>query len=298
MSPAPRKKKAAAKKKASAKKKTSAKKKSPAKKKAVAKKKPAAKRKASAKKRPAKRKAKVSSSPHPVKTWAWRLFKYSVVAGVLFVVLSFLWVGIYTRVNPPGTLLMMTRFYSEGVRTHYDWCDLEAMTQEMPLAVLAAEDQRFPTHKGFDLKEIEAAIEARNAGGRLRGASTLSQQTAKNVFLWGGRSWIRKGLEVYFTLAIEVVWGKERILEVYLNVAEMGEGIYGVKAAAKQYYDKTPDALTREECAALAAVLPSPRTRSPIHPNAKVVQRKAWILKHMHNLGGVKYLEKIGVEVE
>ncbi len=283
-------------KKAAARKKASAKKKAVTKKKATVKKRAPAKKKAAAKRRSPKVTAK--SEKRPYRSYIFRGLKYLFITGVVLFLLSLAWVGIYVKVNPPGTLLMMSRFFSEGISTQYTWCDLEEMSLEMPLAVLAAEDQRFPTHSGFDFKEIEAALETRQAGGRLRGASTLSQQTAKNAFLWNGRSWIRKGLEVYFTLMIEQVWGKRRILEVYLNIAEMGEGIYGVEAAAQHYYDKSAKELSREECAALAAVLPNPRERSPIHPSARVVQRKAWILKHMHNLGGVSFMKPMGIGVE
>ena len=157
--------------------------------------------------------------------------------------------------------------------------------------MVAAEDQLFFQHCGFDFRQIRAAIETRLEGGRLRGGSTISQQVAKNVFLWPGRSWIRKGLEAWFTVGIELCWTKERILEVYVNIAEMGEGIYGVEAAARHYFHKPASVLTREESALLAAILPAPRERSPLHPSEYVRQRQAWILRQMHNLGGVRYLE-------
>jgi monofunctional biosynthetic peptidoglycan transglycosylase len=155
----------------------------------------------------------------------------------------------------------------------------------MRIAVIAAEDQLFPDHNGFDWKSIKKAIEYNERKpGRVRGASTLSQQTAKNVFLWQGRSWFRKGLEVYYTFLIEWIWGKQRILEVYLNVAEMGEGIYGVEAAAQAYYGKHAASLSRKEAAQIAACLPNPK-KYKVKPVSKyVASRSRWVMRQMNNI--------------
>ncbi len=147
----------------------------------------------------------------------------------------------------------------------------------MPLAVVAAEDQRFPLHRGFDLVEIKNALAERDGTGRLRGASTISQQVAKNLFLWSGRSWVRKGLEVYITALIELTWPKRRILEVYLNIAQFGDRIFGVGAASERFFLKPPSALTPREAALLAAVLPNPVRMRVDRPSAYVRKRAAWI---------------------
>jgi monofunctional biosynthetic peptidoglycan transglycosylase len=171
------------------------------------------------------------------------------------------------------------------------WASLADMSPAMPLAVVASEDNRFTEHSGFDMEAIEKAMEynKRSHGRKVRGASTISQQTAKNVFLWPGRSWIRKGFEVYFTLLIEFIWGKERIMEVYLNVAEMGKGIYGAGAAADKYFGKSALRLSRGEAALLAAILPNPLKWNPSAPTAYLRSRQQWILWNMGNIGRVEY---------
>jgi monofunctional biosynthetic peptidoglycan transglycosylase len=155
------------------------------------------------------------------------------------------------------------------------------------LAVIASEDQLFPDHNGFDIKSIKKALAYnKKKPGRVRGASTISQQVAKNVFLWQGRSWVRKGLEVYFTFMIEIIWGKKRILEVYLNEAEMGKGIFGIEAAAKKYFKKPASRLTRTEAAMIASSLPNP-VRYTVKPASTYVSRKyPWVLRQMNNLDG------------
>ncbi len=155
---------------------------------------------------------------------------------------------------------------------------------------MAAEDQRFPEHNGFDLQAIEKARDHNARGGRLRGASTISQQVAKNLFLWQGRSWIRKGLEVWYTVLIEALWPKSRILEMYANIAEFGDGIYGAQAASRQYWNKDASRLTPAESARLAAVLPSPRRYSAAKPGPYVQRRAAWIQRQARQLGGGAYL--------
>ncbi|HSX63083.1 MAG TPA: monofunctional biosynthetic peptidoglycan transglycosylase, partial [Tahibacter sp.] len=160
----------------------------------------------------------------------------------------------------------------------------------LPIALVAAEDQKFPLHHGFDVEAIRDAIEDAEDGERLRGASTISQQTAKNLFLWNGRSFVRKGLEAYFTVLIELCWPKQRIIEVYLNVAEFGDGIYGAAAASDVFFHKTPGALTPRESALLAAVLPNPRRLRVDKPSAYVQRRSAWIERQARQLGGPAYL--------
>lgn len=189
------------------------------------------------------------------------------------------------------TPLMVIRLFEQNkddkpLRLKHRWVPMERISGELPLAVWASEDQRFFTHNGFDFKEIENAIEERNSRGRLRGASTISQQTAKNVFLWPGQNWLRKGLEVYFTKLIEWIWGKERIMEVYINSIEMGDGIYGAQAAAKQFWGHDAASLSREESAMIASALPNPLRRNCKSPSAYMLQRQGQILHQMKLLGG------------
>ncbi len=178
----------------------------------------------------------------------------------------------------------------DGRRLSYDWVGWDAIAPPARLAVVAAEDQNFPHHAGFDREAIADALEAHQRGRRLRGASTISQQVAKNLFLWPGRSVLRKGLEAYLTVLIEALWPKRRILEVYLNIAEMGPGIYGVGAASRLHFDKPAARLSAYEAALLAAVLPSPRRMHPDRPSPYVRQRARWIMEQMEQLGGQAYL--------
>ena len=225
---------------------------------------------------------------------AWLSLKYGSRVLLIFVLLSALWIVTYRFINPPVTPLMILRHFQDEEDLRKRWRDAEEIAPEFHLAVVAAEDQMFFQHNGFDWKQIGRAIDERLKGGRLRGGSTISQQVAKNVFLWPGRSWIRKGLEAWFTLGIELCWSKERILEVYVNVAEMGRGIYGVEAAAQHYFQKPASDLTRSECALLATVLPDPRDRSPLNPTGSMRERQDWILGQMRNLGGVDFLKHAG----
>ncbi|MED5460140.1 MAG: monofunctional biosynthetic peptidoglycan transglycosylase, partial [Pseudomonadota bacterium] len=194
----------------------------------------------------------------------WRL----VWRGALgFVVLSVALVLLFRFVPPPGSMVMVERkvqswINSEPIDIQRQWRSWENLSSNAKLAVISAEDQRFPQHRGFDFVEMRRAWEASRDGERLRGASTLSQQTAKNVFLWSGRSWVRKGLEAWFTLLIETLWGKQRILEVYLNVAEWDTGVFGLEAAANHYFGASGSALTERQASLLAAILPNPRNRS------------------------------------
>ncbi|ERM84062.1 hypothetical protein P872_00710 [Rhodonellum psychrophilum GCM71 = DSM 17998] len=175
------------------------------------------------------------------------------------------------------------------VRFKKDWVSIDKISRHMPQAVVAAEDQKFLDHFGFDREAMEKAWEGNKKGKRIKGASTITQQTAKNVFLWPGRNLIRKGLEAYFTILIEVLWSKERIMEVYLNVIEMGEGIYGIEAAAQTYYKKPAAKLSRQEAAMIAAVLPNPRRWSPARPTPYIYGRQSWILRQMNNINPVGF---------
>ncbi|MCD6004685.1 MULTISPECIES: monofunctional biosynthetic peptidoglycan transglycosylase [Halomonadaceae] len=225
----------------------------------------------------------------------WRLIWRGALA---FIVLSIALVLLFRFVPPPGSMVMVERkiqswINSEPIDIQRQWRSWDNLSSNAKLAVIAAEDQRFPQHRGFDLVELKRALKASLDGERLRGASTLSQQTAKNVFLWSGRSWARKGLEVWFTLLIEMLWSKQRILEVYLNVAEWDTGVFGLEAAAGHYFGASGSALTERQASLLAAILPSPRTRSASRPDAQVERRSQWILQQMRNLGGVRYLERL-----
>jgi len=173
---------------------------------------------------------------------------------------------------------------------HSDWVGHDEISPWMGLAVIASEDQKFPTHWGFDVAAIESVLD--NSDSRMRGASTLSQQTAKNLFLWDGRSWIRKGLEAGLTVGIETVWTKRRILTVYLNIAEFGPGIFGVEAASQRYFHKPASRLTASEAALLAAVLPNPIRYRAAAPSGYVRQRQQWIMRQMRQLGGEGFLQR------
>lgn len=214
----------------------------------------------------------------------WR--KLKIVLLVLFVA-HLVYIVMLKWVNPPTTLTIIgARFSLIGSDKKFkrDWVDYSEISATAKLAVISSEDQLFPDHEGFDYKSIEKAMEESKKGKRRRGASTISQQVAKNVFLWQGGGWFRKGLEVYFTFMIEKLWGKKRILEVYLNVAEMGEGIFGIEAAAQTYYKKKASQLNREEAAMIAACLPNPITHTVVPPARITVWRQKRILQQMRNL--------------
>jgi monofunctional biosynthetic peptidoglycan transglycosylase len=186
----------------------------------------------------------------------------------------------------------MVSFHNRQIIT-YEWFRYNNISKQMALAVIAAEDQNFPNHFGFDFEQIEKAIEQHERGHRLRGASTITQQVAKNLFLWEGRSFVRKGLEAYFTVLIELLWSKERILEVYLNITEMGDMIFGVGAASQIYFKKQPGKLNSNQAALLAAVIPNPIRYSVRNPSEYILQRQNWILVQMASLGGTDYLKDL-----
>lgn len=227
--------------------------------------------------------------PIATRRWArWAVRGLLIAIGLsVGLVLPFRWI------DPPSSAVMLQRELAEGAPVNQEWAPLGAIDPAVALAVVAAEDQRFPDHWGFDIREIRAAVETRIDGGRLRGASTLSQQVARNLYLWRGRSFLRKGLEVWFTLLIEALWTKGRILEIYLNVAQTGEQMFGVAAASRRYFGRPPDRLGRRRAALLAAVLPNPVRFRVDRPSEFVLERRDWILRQMQNLGGERYLASI-----
>jgi monofunctional biosynthetic peptidoglycan transglycosylase len=200
-----------------------------------------------------------------------------VLSSSVAVTLPFRWVA------PPTTAFML-RDESGRVPVLYEWTDWPLLGTNAAIAVVAAEDQKFADHFGFDLKSIQDSVRSYGDGASLRGASTITQQVAKNLYLWPGRSFVRKGIEAWFTALIELFWTKERILEVYLNIAEFGPGLYGVPAASRIYFNKTPAALNRSEAALLAAVLPNPRHLDASRPSAYVQDRQRWIERHMQRM--------------
>ena len=214
-----------------------------------------------------------------------RVLKITLGAILLFFILSIGSVIIYKYIPIPGTPLMLIRHIEEGAPINYQWTPIEEINPDLALAVVASEDNLFMQHNGFDFKQIEIARKEAEAGKRFRGASTISQQTAKNIFLWHGRTWLRKGLEAYFTVLIEFFWDKKRIMEAYLNCIEMGNGIYGAKAVAAKNFGTTPDKLTRNQCALIAATLPNPRKFNSAKPSKYMQKREQDILKNMKNLG-------------
>src|ERR1700730_3550964 len=211
---------------------------------------------------------------------AWRFTKRLFI--ILFI-LQFLYILLLKWIDPPFTLTQLGSLLS-GNGLKRDYVDYKEMSPNARLAVIASEDQLFPDHNGFDFKSIEKAMKHNKKSKSLHGASTLSQQAAKNVFLWQGRSWVRKGLEVYFTFMIELIWGKKRILEMYLNTVEMGKGIFGIEAASRKYYNRSASQLTRTEAACIAACLPNPRIYTVKPISRYVAQRCGWIRRQMINL--------------
>lgn len=210
---------------------------------------------------------------------------------VAMFVLSIALTAVYRWVNPPITLLMISRALN-GADINKKWVPLDEISPNLVRASIASEDNNYLGHRGFDLGAIYDAIDERNSGKRQRGASTISQQTAKNVFLWSGKSWIRKGLEVYFTFLIEHIWGKERIMEVYLNVIEMGNGVYGAEAAAQHYFGRSSSKLTQRQAALIVAAYPNPRQRDPAHPTTYLNKRASQIQRLMPLMGTIAFDEE------
>ncbi|MCW7761729.1 monofunctional biosynthetic peptidoglycan transglycosylase [Photorhabdus luminescens] len=229
--------------------------------------------------------------------WYW--LKKIVISVIILWIVS---VVAFSFLPVPFSMVMVERQISAWLSVNFsyasrsDWVGQGQISPNIALAVVAAEDQKFPQHWGFDFDAIESVLERnQNNSGRLRGASTISQQTAKNLFLWDGRSWLRKGLEAGMTFIIELGWSKSRILTVYLNIAEFGDGIFGVEEASRHYFHKSASKLTASEAALLAAVLPNPHRYKVNAPSAYVLRRQQWILRQMRLLGGVGYLEKNGL---
>ena len=233
-----------------------------------------------------------------------RLARWSLIASAVVFVVTALPVIAMRWVDPWYSAFMLDaaldarRAGKGNHRTDFRWVDLEKISPHAAVAVIAAEDQTFPFHTGFDLKSIREAIrhnerEAKKRRPRIRGASTITQQVAKNLFLWSGKGYVRKGLEAYFTLLIELAWPKERTLEVYLNIAQFGDGIYGVEAASQRFYRKPAARLLPEEAALLAAVLPNPVRFKVNAPSPYVLQRRDWIVAQMRGLGGPAYLREL-----
>ena len=219
----------------------------------------------------------------------WRFIKRLFI--VLFMA-QLVYIFLLKWINPPITITQFLSWVS-GHGLKRDYINRRNISVNTKLAVIASEDQLFPDHNGFDFKSIEKAMKHNQKSKSLHGASTISQQTAKNVFLWQGRSWMRKGLEAYFTFMIEKIWGKKRILEVYINVVEMGDGIFGIEKAAQRYFKKHALNLSRQEAAMIAACLPNPR-RYSVRPVSKYVSvRSGWVLRQMNNLQSDPDIQRI-----
>ncbi len=218
----------------------------------------------------------------------WRIIAFFVWLWALSVLLVLL----LRFVPPPTTSFMLQAAIRNGFYA-YRWQPYPQISPDMALAAIAAEDQRFPTHRGFDIEAINAALREAENGASLRGGSTITQQVAKNLFLWPGRSFVRKGVEAWLTLLIELMWSKQRILEMYLNIAQFSDRTFGVEAASQQFFQISAHDLTAEEAALLAAVLPGPKLYSVEAPSWEVLDRQSWILTQMNQLGGTAYLQRL-----
>ncbi len=227
--------------------------------------------------------------------WLWRIaFIVSALA-----LLSIFQVLAFAFIDPPSSAFIQRERLENWISgefsrpVNYQWADYSKISRYLPLALIAAEDQRFLQHNGFDFAAIEKALQHNAKTSKVRGGSTISQQLAKNLFLWSQRSWLRKGLEGWYTTWIELLWSKQRIIEVYANLAEFGEGVYGAEAAAQKFFARSASALTPAQAARLAAVLPSPKRYNAGNPGPHVQRRVNWIQRQMRQLGGVTYLEKL-----
>ncbi|WP_299250418.1 monofunctional biosynthetic peptidoglycan transglycosylase [uncultured Lacinutrix sp.] len=224
-----------------------------------------------------------------------KIFEFLIKVFFWSVVFSVGLVLVFKYVPVPVTPLMVVRYFentSDKKIWIHDWKPIEEISKNIQLAVICTEDQKFVKHNGFDIEAIEKAYKHNKKGKRVKGGSTISQQTAKNVFLWPQRSWLRKGLETYFTFLIEKIWSKERILEVYLNSIEMGNGIYGIEAASQYWFKKPAAKLTAYEAAAIASILPSPRKYRANPASAYIQKRKQWIVNQMQFYGTLELKEK------
>ena len=227
----------------------------------------------------------------------WVIWKLIKRISIYFLAISLLLVMVFKWIPVPITPLMISRCIEqkaegESLKLNKDWESLDNISNSLQLAVVCTEDQNFLIHNGFDFTAIKKALAENKWKKRKRGASTISQQTAKNLFLWQGRSWLRKGLEVYFTFLIEIFWSKERIMEVYLNIIEMGDGVYGAEAASQTYFHKSADELSNKQAAAIAAILPNPRKFSATNPSHYTQKRQRFAMRQMRFWGGVLKYEK------
>ena len=228
-----------------------------------------------------------------------RWLRWLIALPLLFLSLTVVQVASLRFIDPPVSAFMVSRQLEAwgdgdwGFRIAYDWRDLDEMSPHVPLAMVASEDQNFAEHFGFDIKAIEKARKNNARGRKVRGGSTISQQTAKNLFLWSGRSWVRKGIEAWYTLLIEAMWPKHRIIEVYANIAEFGDGVYGAQAAARTYFHKDANRLSAAEAARMAAVLPSPRRYSITRPGPYVQRRPMPNPRIWRNRGGSQYHKRL-----
>ncbi|OTQ72337.1 MULTISPECIES: monofunctional biosynthetic peptidoglycan transglycosylase [unclassified Gilliamella] len=211
-----------------------------------------------------------------------------------FVLVSVFIILLMRWVNPFGSMLMVERKIAHwNISQQRTWKDWDQISDNIKIAVIAAEDQNFADHWGFDFKAINRALIYNQKNRKIRGASTITQQVAKNIFLWPSRSWIRKGIESWFTVWIELIWSKQRTLEIYLNSVEWGEGIFGIEAASRHYFNVSASQLTPYQASLLAATLPNPRKWSPANPDDKIQKKAEWIRGQMSNLGGKSYLKQL-----
>tara|TARA_R100001440_G_scaffold29664_5_gene47650 strand:- start:12527 stop:13231 length:705 start_codon:yes stop_codon:yes gene_type:complete len=230
--------------------------------------------------------AKTSRTKSILKGLAW------ILGGLLLLVAAI--ILLFRFVDPPtSAFIIADRLQHPERAPRQQWVDIDAISPWMPLAVIASEDQRFLTHWGLDMNAIAAAVEDYQRGDSLRGASTISQQTAKNLFLWNGRQFVRKGLEAGLTLGLEALWSKRRIMEVYLNIAEFGNGIFGVEAASQAYFGVSARYLSPGQAARLTAVLPNPKVMNAAKPSGYVWERVDWITRQMYQLGGTRYVRSL-----
>ena len=232
--------------------------------------------------------------------WLGKLVRAGLIVTFLLFISS-LFYTIYLKWMPPVTTFLMVK---RGLVPSTDygtvqksvlckWRAYDDISSQAKVAVIAEEDQSFATHHGFDIDAIEQAFKHNEKGRHIRGGSTISQQVAKNVFLWNGRSWIRKGLEAYFTILIEAIWGKKRILQMYLNVAEMGNGIFGVEAASEKYFRKDASQISKKEAAMLASILPNPILYNAMHPSDYILRKQGRVERAMDKIGGARYLDDL-----
>lgn len=232
------------------------------------------------------------------KSFARQLLYWLLYLTGILVAISIVLVLLLRWVDPPTSSFMLQRQFEawqneEILELQYQWVDWDNISPEIKMAAITSEDQSFATHWGLDLNSIQKALDEYERGEDLRGASTITQQTAKNLFLWPGQSYIRKGIETYFALLLELLWSKERILEMYLNIVEFGDGIYGVQATAQYYFNTTAPNLSKWQSALMVTALPAPKRYNLARPSSYMLKRRTWVLRYMDFLGNSHYLEKL-----